>query len=68
MTLKQSTNKPSPKKIKKSRKDAGLTQTQAAKLIYKTLRTWQHYESGDREMDYALFELFTIKLNLDSPD
>jgi len=52
---------PSPDKIKDARVNAGLTQTQAASLIYKGLRTWQQWESGDRTMDAALFELFVIK-------
>lgn len=52
---------PNPQKIKQARKTAGLTQTQAAALIYKQLRTWQQWEAGDRQMDPALFELFQIK-------
>lgn len=52
---------PSISEIKKARKDAGLTQTQAAALIYKGCRAWQQYEAGDRQMDYALYELFLIK-------
>lgn len=52
---------PTPEQIKQSRMDAGLTQSQAAELIYKTTRAWQWWEAGDRQMDYALFELFLIK-------
>ncbi|MCD2453545.1 MAG: helix-turn-helix domain-containing protein [Methylicorpusculum sp.] len=52
---------PSTEQIKKSRMDAGLTQSQAASLIYSELRTWQHWEKGDRVMHPAFFELFTIK-------
>ncbi|NOT85068.1 MAG: helix-turn-helix transcriptional regulator [Methylococcaceae bacterium] len=55
-------NNPTQQEITKTRKEAGLTQTQAAELIYKKLRTWQQWENGDREMDYALWELFNIKL------
>ncbi len=55
-------NNPTPAEIKQSRKDAGLTQTQAAALIGKTLSAWQRWEYGSRKMDSALFELFTIKL------
>lgn len=54
-------NNPTPEEIKQARKDAGLTQTQAAELIYKSCRAWQQYEKGDREMDKAFFELFMIK-------
>jgi len=50
-----------PAQIKESRKDAGLTQTQAAALIYKSCRAWQQWEAGDRKMDRALWELFLIK-------
>jgi DNA-binding XRE family transcriptional regulator len=57
----------SPELIKQTREQAGLTQTQAAKLIYKGLRTWQGWETseelvGHRKMDPALFELFKIKI------
>lgn len=55
-------NNPTPAVIKQARKDAGLTQTEAALLIYKTCRAWQQYEKGDRGMDLALFELFMIKV------
>jgi hypothetical protein len=34
---------------------------EAAALIHKKLRSWQQWEAGDRVMDPALFELFTIK-------
>lgn len=52
---------PTPEQIKKARMDAGLTQTQAGELIYKSCRAWQQYEKGDREMDLAYWELFLIK-------
>lgn len=54
---------PTPKQIKQARLSAGLTQTQAADLIYKKLRTWQQWEAGHREMDPALFELFELKIS-----
>ena len=52
---------PTPADVKSARAAAGLTQTQAAALIYKKLLAWQRYESGDRAMDYALYELFMLK-------
>jgi DNA (cytosine-5)-methyltransferase 1 len=52
---------PTLQKIKQARKEAGLTQSQAATLIYSELRTWQHWEKGDRSMHPAFFELFLIK-------
>jgi len=54
---------PTPKQIRQARLNAGLTQTAAAALIYKKLRTWQQWEAGDREMDPAFWELFKIKIN-----
>jgi putative transcriptional regulator len=55
---------PTPDKIKQAREQAGLTQTQAAELIYKGLRTWQQWERGDRAMDPALWELFRLKITM----
>ncbi len=54
---------PTPTQVKSARQDAGLTQTAAAAVIYKKLRTWQQWESGDRQMDEALWELFNIKIS-----
>ena len=54
-------NNPTPEQIKQSRLNAGLTQAQAAAVIYKKLLAWQRYESGDRAMDAAYWELFLIK-------
>ena len=54
-------NNPTPEQIKKSRLNAGLTQAQAAAVIHKKLLAWQRYESGDRAMDAAYYELFLIK-------
>ena len=55
-------NNPTSEQIKQVRNDFGLTQTQAAALIYKSLRAWQQWEAGDRKMDPALWEFFKIKL------
>ena len=52
---------PTPTEIKQARKKVGLTQTAAAELIYKNIRTWQQWEAGDRKMDPAYWELFIIK-------
>jgi DNA-binding transcriptional regulator YiaG len=48
--------------IQAARKAAGITQTQAAELIHCSLRSWQQWEAGDRDMHPAMWELFTIKL------
>ena len=52
---------PTPAQVKQARANAGLTQKQAAEVIYKKILAWQRYESGDREMDAAYWELFLIK-------
>lgn len=52
---------PSPAEIRAAREAAGLTQTQAAALIYCTLRGWQNWEGGLRPMHPAFFELFLHK-------
>lgn len=57
---------PSPSEIKSQRLAAGLTQTQAAKLVHASLKTWQNWESetGEaRKMPLAPWELFLIKTN-----
>lgn len=52
---------PTPDAIRAAREAAGLTQTQAAALIYCTLRGWQNWEGGLRPMHPAFFELFLRK-------
>ncbi|MEX3983809.1 XRE family transcriptional regulator [Paraburkholderia sp. EG287A] len=52
---------PAPEAIKAARLAAGLTQTKAAALLYKTCRIFQMWEAGDRPMCPALWELFLIK-------
>lgn len=54
-------NNPTPEAIRAARRAAGLTQTQAAALIYCTLRGWQDWEGGKRAMHPAFFELFSLK-------
>jgi hypothetical protein len=41
----------------------GLTQTEAADKVHVTLRAWQWWESGKREMPVGLWELFLIKID-----
>ena len=52
---------PDKEGISASRISAGLTQTQAAAVIYCSLRAWQQWESGERRMHPAFFELFLKK-------
>lgn len=55
---------PAPTDIRAARAAAGLTQTQAAVLIHSTLRAWQEWEAGNRQMHPGLWELFLLKLKL----
>jgi DNA-binding transcriptional regulator YiaG len=52
---------PTPEQIKQARQAAGLTQAQAAELIYSTRRTLQDWEYGKNPMHPAIWELFLIK-------
>jgi len=52
---------PTPDEITEGRNAAGLTQRQAAALIYGTEAAWRSWESGLRRMHPGLWELFKIK-------
>jgi len=59
-------NSPTPEEIKAARLAAGLTQSEAAALIYVHLKTWQKWETGEelpshRAMHQAVWELFLQK-------
>ena len=47
--------------LKALRRQAGLTQAEAAKLVSRTRSTFAAYESGKIEPDPAVSELFRIK-------
>lgn len=47
--------------IRDARIAASLTQSEAAQVVRVSLRTWQHWEAGDRAMPPGLFELFMLK-------
>lgn len=53
---------PTPAEIRAAREAAGLSQAQAGDFIYSGLRSWQHWELGERRMHPALWELFLIKI------
>ena len=53
---------PTPSEVRKAREAAGLTQSQAAKLLHSSTRAWQMWEAGDRAMHPAFYELFLIKV------
>lgn len=61
--VKSPASNPDKEQIRAARISAGLTQTQAAEIIYSGLRQWQKWESGEHRMHPALFELFLIKTN-----
>lgn len=52
---------PTPEEIKNARKEAGLTQAQAAALVHATQVQWSRFESGSSKMLRASWELFLIK-------
>ncbi len=65
---------PTPAQVREARENAmvpgkaerGATQTEAAAIVYSTLRTWQNWENErdpkeQRPMHPAIFELFLIK-------
>ncbi len=51
---------PTPAEIRQARKAAGLTQSQAAAMVCRTLRNWQQWEGGERRMSPALWRLFLL--------
>jgi putative transcriptional regulator len=52
---------PSPTEVRDARIRAGLTQSQAAALVGVSLRSWQYWEEGGRQMQSSKWELFLIK-------
>lgn len=57
---------PTPELIRKTREDCGLSTGQAAEVVYRTARNWQQWEAGERAMDPALWELFRLKMAMNS--
>lgn len=55
---------PEPTQVKVARAAAGLTQTQAAAVVYSTIKAWQTWEDGTRRMPPGLWELFHIKTGI----
>ena len=53
---------PSAEAVRTARLESGLTQAQAADLVHVIPRGWRFYESGDRKMHAAMWELFLIKI------
>ena len=55
---------PTPDEIVGERFNARLTQTEAARLIHSTLRTWQDWEAGKARMHPGLWELFILRIHV----
>jgi putative transcriptional regulator len=53
---------PTPDDLRALRQRAGLSQTEAAALVYATLNGYQRWEQGERRMQAAAWELLRIKL------
>ena len=52
---------PTPEQLKSYRLSLGLTQTEAGRVIYTPLRTYQDYEGGKSKMHPGLWELLQAK-------
>ena len=52
---------PTPEEIRKARKAAGMTQEEAAEIIYIKMNSWMRYETSKSNMHPGLFELFLLK-------
>jgi DNA-binding transcriptional regulator YiaG len=50
-----------PNNILQARVKSGLSVAQAARLVYVSERNWRRWESGDKPMPEAAWELFCIK-------
>lgn len=61
-TSASSAETPTADQVREARSAAGLTQAQAAALIYMGARAWRKYESGEAVMHAAFWELFRIKV------
>lgn len=54
---------PLPAQIAQTREEAELTQSQAARMIYSTVRTWQDWEHGRRNMPPAAWEYWCLLIS-----
>jgi DNA-binding transcriptional regulator YiaG len=53
---------PTPGDVLIARVEAGLTQDEAAALLHTVGRVWRQWESGERRMHPAFWELFRLKI------
>ena len=59
--------KMTPEAVKAMRESAGLSIAQAARCVQIADRSWQRYESGDREIPPGIIKLFCIKNGIEYP-
>ena len=53
---------PTPEMVKEARLNTGLTQGAACEVVHlKNTARWSEYETGERNMDSARWELFLVK-------
>lgn len=52
---------PEPHVIRSARAASGLTQAEAAQMVFVSLVTWARWEAGTCPMPRGLFDLFMIK-------
>lgn len=52
---------PTPEQVRELRSRLKLTQTEAAAVVYFSMRAWQEWEAGERRMLPAVWELFRAK-------
>lgn len=55
---------PTRRQVRAARERTGLTQAEAAALIYCSASGWQQWELGQRRMHPAFFELFVMYAGL----
>ncbi len=59
---------PTPEEVRVAREISGLTAKQAGLAVFRSLRTWQSWEMGERSMpadSFCLFLLITGQVPLD---
>ena len=52
--------RPSPNTLRNARTKLGITQVQAARLAFVSLRAWVKYESGERAIPAPTWALFRL--------
>lgn len=62
MSLVRSVSAPEPETIRARRKEANLTQAEAAQLVHCYERRWREWEAGTYTMAPGLWELFLLKV------